>query len=1075
MNIGSLTVSLGADLSGLDQMTKGLNTMAQRMRTFGYLSSIVLTAPMVMAGKAAFNMAKDFEFSIQKIVGLAGVAQESVNKWRESILKMAPEVAQTPQALADALYFIASSGIKGAEALDVLRVSATAAKAGLGETKVIADYLTSALNAYRGTGLTAAYATDVLVAAVREGKAEATGFATALGSIIPLAAHLGVSIDQVAGAMAAVTLTGSSAAQAATYLRSLFTVLAKKDQNSSGPGADALKSMNTSYSELRKILRSGPEGLINLMQKFRDMSASYGETLVGKVIPNVRGMMMIFSVAGKNFQYNSDMMKRVSQSSGSLAVALAAVSDTIKVQLDTAIAKAHVSLINFGQSIAPALLSILNYLVQKLEALTKWWSSLSQEQQNHKLKVLAVIAALGPLSLLFATLMYTMSGFVTVIKAVGTAWNFMTKSIIIGDLWGMIKAGFIGATVGAEGVTGAFAATAIAADAMSTTILASVVALGAFALVVGPILFVMSKIWDKIKEMKARMAEMKSAIDYSTPAMELDKKISSMMYKNVGTADKPRYVNDLKNKSEEELATLKTTIGQRITMEQEAMSKEAEIGRKQIEGEDFVLNKRIELAEWEGRLNEAKLKMRKGTTTPAEFNEWVRNITIEKQIVSDQINEYITNRQHEISVDKDLHQNTIDFYKDEQASVQKTMDNVAAYHAAVEKDMADEKDLLDKQSKAVDDLAEAWQKAGNLINDAFTLIKKGMNKDFWTMLTPAKSGDALTNVAGIGMMQHSRQTAGGFLMPQPLTLKPLEPFKSKEEITGSYTQTGKIMQDLGVELGFVDKKAEALGITMGKHRQLFDVARAKVSAYSSALEKLLDPSVERGPVWQAKVDETVDGLEKMQEQFNKMQSQRDFLNGISNSFVNLFTTILSGTKNAGQAIKEFALSILQSFEKMMAEKAMEKLMNGILNSTKLLNTEKAAGNAIDAAGVATDVAGTGVAMAMTSAKSGEAIASATASGAKEPFPYSLIAIAAGVAAVIAALASVKKFAKGGVVPEGFPNDTYLARLTSGETIIPKGINGMGNQTFSFEPVELRIVDNTLTGFLKKANKKQSLY
>jgi hypothetical protein len=30
------------------------------------------------------------------------------------------------------------------------------------------------------------------------------------------------------------------------------------------------------------------------------------------------------------------------------------------------------------------------------------------------------------------------------------------------------------------------------------------------------------------------------------------------------------------------------------------------------------------------------------------------------------------------------------------------------------------------------------------------------------------------------------------------------------------------------------------------------------------------------------------------------------------------------------------------------------------------------------------------------------------------------------------------FAKGGVVPEGYPNDTYLARLTSGETIVPRG-------------------------------------
>ncbi len=48
-------------------------------------------------------------------------------------------------------------------------------------------------------------------------------------------------------------------------------------------------------------------------------------------------------------------------------------------------------------------------------------------------------------------------------------------------------------------------------------------------------------------------------------------------------------------------------------------------------------------------------------------------------------------------------------------------------------------------------------------------------------------------------------------------------------------------------------------------------------------------------------------------------------------------------------------------------------------------------------------------------------------------------IAAAVGGVVAAFASIPKFATGGTVPSGYPNDSYLARLTSGERIIPAGI------------------------------------
>ncbi len=83
-------------------------------------------------------------------------------------------------------------------------------------------------------------------------------------------------------------------------------------------------------------------------------------------------------------------------------------------------------------------------------------------------------------------------------------------------------------------------------------------------------------------------------------------------------------------------------------------------------------------------------------------------------------------------------------------------------------------------------------------------------------------------------------------------------------------------------------------------------------------------------------------------------------------------------------------------------------------------------------------ANTMTAISNTGAKSGEAVAGAVAAGAAIPFPYNLIAIAAGVAAVIAALASVGSFATGGIVGGNSPTgDKLFARVNSGEMILNK--------------------------------------
>jgi len=101
--------------AALSNTQKKLQAVGGSMKTFGRSMTQFVTLPMSLAGGAALKMYADFEFSMNKVVSLVGVARSQVNEWSKEVLALAPSVGKSPRELADALYFITSAGIRGKE------------------------------------------------------------------------------------------------------------------------------------------------------------------------------------------------------------------------------------------------------------------------------------------------------------------------------------------------------------------------------------------------------------------------------------------------------------------------------------------------------------------------------------------------------------------------------------------------------------------------------------------------------------------------------------------------------------------------------------------------------------------------------------------------------------------------------------------------------------------------------------------------------------------------------------------------------------------------------------------------
>ena len=153
------------------------------------------------------------------------------------------------------------------------------------------------------------------------------------------------------------------------------------------------------------------------------------------------------------------------------------------------------------------------------------------------------------------------------------------------------------------------------------------------------------------------------------------------------------------------------------------------------------------------------------------------------------------------------------------------------------------------------------------------------------------------------------------------------------------------------------------------------------------------------------------------------------------------TNALEGGRNAWETLTGVVDGAIQIFQSIAGIVDIVKALTISTQASAAASGVKASATATETAATATHTAATAADTAATitntAAKGGMAIASATASGASMPFPYNVVAIAAGVAAVVAALASISgAFANGGIVGGSSPSgDKLLARVNSGEMIL----------------------------------------
>jgi TP901 family phage tail tape measure protein len=167
-----------------------------------------------------------FEYGL---AGIKTIAQDAnLDTLRKELLDISAAWGFDELSAATAQYDLISSGFTDtADAAKVLSASAALATAGMGDLGGTAKVVAVAINAFSLSATDADRVTDVLTKTTQFGVTTLNELGPAFGQVASIAAGASVSLEETSAAMATITLTGKTASESATGLKSLLSSLLK--------------------------------------------------------------------------------------------------------------------------------------------------------------------------------------------------------------------------------------------------------------------------------------------------------------------------------------------------------------------------------------------------------------------------------------------------------------------------------------------------------------------------------------------------------------------------------------------------------------------------------------------------------------------------------------------------------------------------------------------------------------------------------------------------------------------------------------------------------------------------------
>ena len=425
--------------------SKNLSNMGKKTTAMGKNLSMKLTAPILLAGAGLMKLATDFdkmETSVHAIAKAGGATGKELKQLTDLSVEFGKKGIFGPTEVMTSMEDMVRDGMKPAEIaagrLKGVYDMAAASGTTMGESQII---LSDTMQGFGADVKETTKFVDALVGMTLETPATMSDLAESMKYVAPIAAGLGVSIEDVSGMMGVLAGSGMRGSMAGTALRQSFL-------NLSAPTSEAqelMKGLGIEVFDASGTLKSMPDVVGQVKDGLKGMSDQQKLSTIETVF-GARATTAWLTLVEAGPDGLSKLTEAINVEGRAEAVAkdmsegLAASWKGIKAQIQ-ALA------IQFKDVFEP----IMKKIVEIIKKVVNWVSNLSDKQKKWIVIIALLIAALGPALIIIGTLATVIGAVASpigiIILAIGAliaAFYLIYKKIkdlipLLSVLWDKIK------------------------------------------------------------------------------------------------------------------------------------------------------------------------------------------------------------------------------------------------------------------------------------------------------------------------------------------------------------------------------------------------------------------------------------------------------------------------------------------------------------------------------------------------------------------------------------------------------------------------------------------------------------
>jgi len=343
-----------------------------------------ITGALALATKSTIEFNKE----LANVATLIPKNTARVEELKSGIQTLATEVGKSTTDLTQGLYQVISAFGDSSASMGILEIAAKGATAGVASTTDAINLLSAVTKGYGDTSLEAVEkVSDLAFQTVKMGQTTFPELAGSIGRVTPLAATLGVSMEELFAVMATGTGVTGTASEVSTQLRGIL-------QSLLSPTADMAELMQTlGYESGQAMIQQ--EGLSGALQIISDAAVKSGQPLQ-KYISQIEGQTLALALTGTQADTYIEKLEAMRNSAGLTEEAFREQAQGIN-ETGFAFEQTKQQMIvlaqKIGDELLPILLPLAKQIAEIIEKITGW----AKEHPKITEAVTKFAAVLGPL------------------------------------------------------------------------------------------------------------------------------------------------------------------------------------------------------------------------------------------------------------------------------------------------------------------------------------------------------------------------------------------------------------------------------------------------------------------------------------------------------------------------------------------------------------------------------------------------------------------------------------------------------------------------------------------------------